>query len=304
MVLAGSLPPGAPADWYAALVGDLRSLDVGVAVDTSGPPLDAIFAHLDQAAPDLLKPNAEELASVVGGDPEAIEADPVAGGTGRLRARRARSRRGAGHPRRLRRRPGHRARAPGARRHRPPRSSAPSGPATPASSATSSERCGAADPPSGCGSPSPTAAPPPGCPAPPSPPPRRSTPSSSTSPSSPSPDLNQGVPMNTSPPIITEDLVRLDVSLGEDKNAVIRALAQVVADAGRTDIARRSQRGRARPRGDLVDRTARRHRDPALPHRARRDAHLGLRPPQAGHRLRCQGRPGRPGVPDRGAGRR
>ncbi len=77
VVLAGSLPPGAPADWYAAMVGDLRSLDVAVAVDTSGPPLDAVFAHLDTAAPDLLKPNAEELASVVGGDPEAIESDPT-----------------------------------------------------------------------------------------------------------------------------------------------------------------------------------------------------------------------------------
>ncbi len=77
VVLAGSLPPGAPADWYAALVADLRGLAVGIAVDTSDEPLEAIFAHLDDAAPDLLKPNAEELASLVGGDPEAIEADPA-----------------------------------------------------------------------------------------------------------------------------------------------------------------------------------------------------------------------------------
>ena len=76
VVLAGSLPPGAPDDWYATLVADLRSLDVGIAVDTSDAPLEAIFAHLDVAAPDLLKPNAEELASLAGGDPASIEADP------------------------------------------------------------------------------------------------------------------------------------------------------------------------------------------------------------------------------------
>ena len=78
VVLAGSLPPGAPSDWYASLVADLRAgLDVGIAVDTSGAPLEAVFAHLDQAAPDLMKPNAEELASLAGGDPDQIEADPV-----------------------------------------------------------------------------------------------------------------------------------------------------------------------------------------------------------------------------------
>ena len=34
--------------------------------------------------------------------------------------------------------------------------------------------------------------------------------------------------------LITADLVRLDASLGSDKNEVIRALAAVVAEAGRT----------------------------------------------------------------------
>ncbi|MGZ4429193.1 MAG: PTS sugar transporter subunit IIA, partial [Nocardioidaceae bacterium] len=34
--------------------------------------------------------------------------------------------------------------------------------------------------------------------------------------------------------MITPDLVRLDASLGSDKNDVIRALAGIVADAGRT----------------------------------------------------------------------
>ena len=77
VVLAGSLPPGAPTDWYASLIADLRQLDVRVAVDTSDAPLEQVFAHLDRAAPHLMKPNAEELASVAGGDPDAIEADPA-----------------------------------------------------------------------------------------------------------------------------------------------------------------------------------------------------------------------------------
>ena len=78
VVLAGSLPPGAPADWYATLVSDLRDSPASVAVDTSGAPLEAIAAHLEQAAPALLKPNAEELAELTGGDADAIEADPAA----------------------------------------------------------------------------------------------------------------------------------------------------------------------------------------------------------------------------------
>jgi fructose PTS system EIIBC or EIIC component len=40
--------------------------------------------------------------------------------------------------------------------------------------------------------------------------------------------------MNSSSSIITEELVRLDVSLGDDKTAVIRGLADLVAQAGRT----------------------------------------------------------------------
>jgi fructose PTS system EIIBC or EIIC component len=35
-------------------------------------------------------------------------------------------------------------------------------------------------------------------------------------------------------PIISPELVRLDVSLGDDKTAVIRGLSDIVADAGRT----------------------------------------------------------------------
>ena len=39
IVLAGSLPPGAPDGWYAEIVRALRSTPARVAVDTSEGPL-------------------------------------------------------------------------------------------------------------------------------------------------------------------------------------------------------------------------------------------------------------------------
>jgi 1-phosphofructokinase len=61
-VLSGSLPTGAPAGWYAALIRQLRGTVPRVAIDSSGPPLaDAIGAR-----PDLVKPNQEELAELTG----------------------------------------------------------------------------------------------------------------------------------------------------------------------------------------------------------------------------------------------
>jgi 1-phosphofructokinase len=78
VVLAGSLPPGAPTRWYADLVHAVRRTSARVAVDTSDEPLRALVADLAAAAPHLLKPNTEELASVTGHDPEALEADPRA----------------------------------------------------------------------------------------------------------------------------------------------------------------------------------------------------------------------------------
>jgi 1-phosphofructokinase len=76
-VLAGSLPPGAPAGFYADLVRRLQGR-TRVAVDTSGEPLAELVAGLPGSAPDLLKPNAEELASVTGTDVADLEADPDA----------------------------------------------------------------------------------------------------------------------------------------------------------------------------------------------------------------------------------
>ena len=52
-----------------------------VAVDTSEGPLAALVAALPDAAPDLMKPNGEELASFVGGDEETFEADPATAAT-------------------------------------------------------------------------------------------------------------------------------------------------------------------------------------------------------------------------------
>ena len=62
VVLSGSLSPGAPADWYATLIGQLHGTGPRVAVDSSGPPLAAAIA----ARPDLIKPNREELAELAG----------------------------------------------------------------------------------------------------------------------------------------------------------------------------------------------------------------------------------------------
>ena len=76
-VLAGSLPPGAPATFYADLVPRLRAVS-RVAIDTSDAPLAALVDRLPDDAPDLLKPNAEELASVTGTEAAALEADPGA----------------------------------------------------------------------------------------------------------------------------------------------------------------------------------------------------------------------------------
>jgi 1-phosphofructokinase len=62
VVLCGSLPPGVPVDQYARMTRALVQAGLQVAVDTSGPAL----ASAVEAGPDLIKPNAEELAAAVG----------------------------------------------------------------------------------------------------------------------------------------------------------------------------------------------------------------------------------------------
>jgi 1-phosphofructokinase len=74
VVMSGSLPPGVPDSWYAEVVAMLAPYPCKVAIDTSDRPLAALVDGLDHAAPDLMKPNAEELAGVIGFSPQALEA--------------------------------------------------------------------------------------------------------------------------------------------------------------------------------------------------------------------------------------
>jgi 1-phosphofructokinase len=78
VVLSGSLPPGTPDDWYAELVRSLRGSGARVAVDTSEAPLRALLAAGPDAAPDLLKPNSEELAQVTGVAEDEVLRNPAA----------------------------------------------------------------------------------------------------------------------------------------------------------------------------------------------------------------------------------
>ncbi|CAN7179615.1 1-phosphofructokinase [Arthrobacter sp. PvP023] len=94
VVLAGSLPPGVPADFYATVTRRLRSTHAGngtqqstplIAVDSSGAPLAAALSGDASGMPDLLKPNAEELAELAAAagfatasTADELEADPEA----------------------------------------------------------------------------------------------------------------------------------------------------------------------------------------------------------------------------------
>ena len=73
VVLSGSIPPGMSQSWYADMVAALRPLGCKVAVDTSDGPLAALAADLERAAPDLIKPNSEELAGLAGVTAESLE---------------------------------------------------------------------------------------------------------------------------------------------------------------------------------------------------------------------------------------
>ncbi|MPY59918.1 1-phosphofructokinase [Streptomyces spongiae] len=62
VALCGSLPQGVPVGAYAGLVRAARTANVPVLLDTSGEPLRRGVA----ARPDVVKPNAEELAELTG----------------------------------------------------------------------------------------------------------------------------------------------------------------------------------------------------------------------------------------------
>lgn len=69
LVLAGSLAPGLPDDYYVRVTEAVRTrwgqAAPLIAVDTSGPALRAVVGD---GRPDLIKPNEEELADLVGED--------------------------------------------------------------------------------------------------------------------------------------------------------------------------------------------------------------------------------------------
>ncbi|AKH84037.1 sugar kinase [Streptomyces sp. CNQ-509] len=73
VALCGSLPPGVPVDAYAELVRATHAAGVPVLLDASGEPL----RHGVAAGPDLVKPNAEELAQLTGGTEPLRAADDV-----------------------------------------------------------------------------------------------------------------------------------------------------------------------------------------------------------------------------------
>ena len=62
LAVCGSLSPGAPEDLYARVAAAAHEAGCRAAVDGSGAPLAAALG----AGPDLIKPNAEELAELVG----------------------------------------------------------------------------------------------------------------------------------------------------------------------------------------------------------------------------------------------
>ncbi|WNM36042.1 1-phosphofructokinase family hexose kinase [Streptomyces sp. Li-HN-5-11] len=62
VALCGSLPPGLPVGAYAGLVRTARAANVPVLLDTSGEALRRAVA----ARPDIIKPNADELAELTG----------------------------------------------------------------------------------------------------------------------------------------------------------------------------------------------------------------------------------------------
>lgn len=80
----GSLPGGLSDDYYARLVETGHRAGAQVVIDTSGPPLVTALA----AGPDLIKPNADELAEAAGGT--VVTIGDVVDAAQELRARGAR----------------------------------------------------------------------------------------------------------------------------------------------------------------------------------------------------------------------
>lgn len=80
VVLSGSLPKGAPGDTYYTWVARCKEAGAKVFLDADG----ALLAEGLRAAPDLVKPNQDELSRLVGHPLETVEA--LAGAAGALLA--------------------------------------------------------------------------------------------------------------------------------------------------------------------------------------------------------------------------
>jgi 1-phosphofructokinase len=77
-VLSGSVPAGIPNDVYATLCTRLKRRGRTVVLDASGAPFAAAIAAGPAAAPDIIKPNIDELQELLGrrldDDPEVVSA--------------------------------------------------------------------------------------------------------------------------------------------------------------------------------------------------------------------------------------
>lgn len=75
VALSGSLPPGLPTDFYARLIEVAHGQNVPVSLDTSG----AALRPGVEARPLLVKPNATEIQTFVGGAVRSVEEAVQAG---------------------------------------------------------------------------------------------------------------------------------------------------------------------------------------------------------------------------------
>ncbi len=66
VVISGSMPPGTPPDFYAALVESAKSQGAKVVLDASG----AALREGLKACPDLIKPNKVEVTELLGWEPQ------------------------------------------------------------------------------------------------------------------------------------------------------------------------------------------------------------------------------------------
>lgn len=70
LILTGSLPKGVPADYYRMLCEKAHVLHCPVAVDCDG----AALVEAMKAAPQVIKPNEQELTRLLGNDPQGEDA--------------------------------------------------------------------------------------------------------------------------------------------------------------------------------------------------------------------------------------